>query len=374
MYDLPNINILSTSDDFNSDDYMEIAAREADAISEKLGEMGARCNCEKIDIGPQVIRFSLVAAEGVKVRDIPKLAPELQYDLGTESITIQAPQPGEKFIVVEIANPNRRLITTGDVIHAAKSPLTIPLGINPSNEIITADIRSMPHCLIAGTTGSGKSVALHNMISSLLMTTTPDELGFMLVDTKMVELTAYDGIPNLICPVITDAWEAIKHFKALVMMMERRYELAREHGAKTLEELNQCLSKPLTYTLVVVDEVADLMYISRKEIEESIVRIAQKARAVGIHMILSTQSPRRDIITGLLKANLPSRIGFATTSGLDSRIVMDKMGCESLLKNGDMLYSDQGKPPIRIQSPFISTEEIESIVSQLSHQTERIAA
>ena len=297
------------------------------------------------------------------MRKIPSLAPELQYELGAQSIKINAPLPGEKYVVIEVANPNRRMVRIGDVISSAQSPLSFPLGIAPDNSIVTADIQRMPHCLIAGQTGAGKSVALHNMICSLLMATTPDELMIHLTDTKQVELTSYDGIPNLLTPCVTDAYEAVTEFKALVYTMEERYSLAKQYGARTLDELNSHLpaSEKLPYILIVVDEIADLMYISRKEVEESIVRIAQKARAVGIHMVLATQSPRRDIVTGLLKCNLPSRLAFSTTSGLDSRIILDKMGAEQLLGDGDCLYSDQGKAVQRIQSPFISSDEITAI-------------
>src|SRR3984957_6088059 len=242
--------------------------------------------------------------------------------------------------------------------------LDIHLGISPTNEVISFDLAEAPHCLVAGTTGSGKSTALHSIICSLLMKTTPDELMFMMVDTKMVELPRYDGIPNLLTPCITDAWDAIDSLKALVATMEQRYKLAKEYNAKDLIELNEKLTtgQKLPYILVVIDEVADLMALSKNEVEESVVRIAQKARACGIHLIVSTQSPRREVITGLLKCNLPSRIGFSTTSALDSNIIGVK-GCENLFGNGDMMFSNQGRAPIRLQSPFISSEEIDSIVS-----------
>lgn len=248
--------------------------------------------------------------------------------------------------------------------------LNFPLGIDTSNNIIHCNIAEAPHILVAGETGAGKSVCLHSIICSLLMTTTPADLLLHLTDTKSVELTVYDDIPNLIAPVVTDAFEAVENFHALVDMMEKRYKIAREYGAKSLDELNHKLpySDRFPYILVVVDEVADLIMLSKREVEECIVRIAQKARAVGIHLILATQSPRREIITGILKCNLPTRIGFSTTSSLDSRIIMDSMGCEKLLGNGDALFSDQGRAPIRFQSPYISSDEIESIVNHWQSQ------
>lgn len=365
MWNLPPTNLLSTSSQFDSSQQLLEAEHEGDMITDKLDQLGMRCEIEHIDIGPQVISYSCIAAEKVAVRKIPSLSPELQYELGCESISIHAPLPGSKYVVIEVANSNRRAVLLGDVINAANSPLEFPLGLSTSNQIIAQDIRAMPHCLVAGTTGSGKSTGLHSMICSLLMATTPDDLQFHFTDTKMVELPVYDGIPNLLCDTVTDAYEAVEHFKALVGMMEKRYRMAQEHGVKSLDELNNRLpySNRLPYILVVVDEIADLIMLSKHEVEESIVRIAQKARAVGIHMILATQSPRREIVTGLLKANLPSRLGFSTSSGLDSRIIMDKMGCEKLIGNGDVLFSDQGKSPIRIQSPYVSGAEIAGIVS-----------
>lgn len=246
-----------------------------------------------------------------------------------------------------------------------KNILDIPLGISPNNEVIYYNLADAPHCLVAGTTGSGKSSFLHSMICSLLMKTTPDDLMFMMIDTKMVELTLYDGIPNLLCPCIADAWDAIDNLKALVATMEQRYKLAQEYGAKDLIELNKKLpiGQKLPYILVVVDEVADLIMLSKHEVEECVVRIAQKARAVGIHLVLATQSPRREVISGLLKANLPSRMAFAVGSALDSRIILDAQGAQDLLGNGDCLFSAQGRPARRIQCPYISSEEINSIVN-----------
>lgn len=248
--------------------------------------------------------------------------------------------------------------------------LEIPLGINPSNETIYSDIKDFPHLLVGGTTGSGKTSFLTSMICSLLMKTTPDQLQFMLVDTKMVEMPIYEGIPHLLCPVITDAWEAIDNFKALVRLMEARYEAAKELNAKTLDELNERLSPrdKLPYIVVICDEIADLMMLSKNEVEESITRIAQKARAVGIHLVLATQSPRREVISGLLKSNLPSRLAFAVGSGLDSRIILDSMGAEQLIGRGDALFSAQGRQPFRIQTPFIESSEVEAIVQHWRDQ------
>jgi DNA segregation ATPase FtsK/SpoIIIE, S-DNA-T family len=368
-YKLPDINLLSTSSDDNEAEEMESAWKQADIITDCLDQFGMRVEIDTdgISIGPQLVRFSGIAAERVPIRKLPNLATELQYSLGAESVSIEAPIPGQKFVGISVSREKRRTVMLGDVIHSAQSPLTVPLGISPDNQVISHSIKDMPHLLVGGVTGGGKSIALHSMICSLLMTTTPDELQLMLVDSKCVEMPQYEGIPNLITPVITDAYEAVDFFKALVLMMDKRYKFAQEMGARSLDELNEKLSpeNKIPYILVVCDEIADLMFLSKHDVEESITRIAGKARAVGIHVILATQSPRREVISGLLKSNLPSRIGFSTSSSLDSRIIMDSMGCENLLGNGDMLFSNQGKSPIRLQSPLITSAEIESIVDSL---------
>jgi S-DNA-T family DNA segregation ATPase FtsK/SpoIIIE len=372
MYTLPPISILNKSPQYDEADQYEQAARAGEQIVEKLDQLGMRCEIDDIKIGPQVISYYCIAAEKVAVRKIPSLLPELQYELGCATIAIHAPQAGCKYVVIEVNNPHRRTIFTGDVINHAYSPLEFPLGVDPTNCVISQDIRAMPHLLIAGTTGAGKSVGLHSMICSLLCATTPDELLFHMVDSKMTELTMYEGIPNLLTPVVTDAFEAVSHFNALVSMMEYRYELSQEYGARDLNELNEKLPEKLPYILVVVDEIADLIFISKHEIEESIVRIAQKSRAVGIHLVFATQSPRREIITGLLKANLPSRIAYSTSSELDSRIILDKNGAGSLTGLGDCLYSRQGRAPIRLQSPYISSKEISSVVDHCKSQNSHL--
>ena len=374
---LPDTNILRKSDPYDETEQMESAWKEADIIREKMDQMGARIEVEDIKIGPQIISYYCVVAEGVRVREVTKFADDLAYELGCESIRVNAPQMGSKFVVIEVPNKSRQTIFTGDVISSAHAPLEFPLGVDPSNCVIGQDIRQAPHILIAGQTGAGKSIALHNMICSLLMKTTPADLLLHLTDTKQTELTYYNGIPNLLCDCVTDAYEAVDHFSALVSTMEKRYDIAQEYGAKDLYELNEKLGKPLPYILVVVDEIADLIYISKHQVEEAIVRIAQKARAVGMHLVLATQSPRREIITGILKANLTSRMAFSTASELDSRIIIDKNGAGALIGLGDCLFSSNGTGLQRVQSPYISTNEISRIVEfwrNQQSQTTEIAA
>jgi DNA segregation ATPase FtsK/SpoIIIE, S-DNA-T family len=254
------------------------------------------------------------------------------------------------------------------------SNLEFPLGLNTNNEVVYCDLQIAPHLLIAGATGAGKSVGLHSMICALLSKNTPDDLMFMMIDTKMVELSSYEDIPHLLCPIVDEAYDAVDKLRALVGVMEKRYSLAKSLSARTLDEINEKLaeSEELPYIVVVCDEIADLIMTSRREVEESIVRIAQKARAVGIHLVLATQSPRREIITGILKCNLPSRLCFSTSSELDSRIVLDQNGAGNLSGSGDALYSEQGKTPTRIQGAYVSSEEISSLVNFWSMQSKEV--
>lgn len=369
MWELPKNNIFNKSL-FNNRDFesTEKAARLGDIIADKFGELGARLNPEKIDIGPQIIRFNMVAAEGVPIRTLSKYRDEIAYEIGSKSVRILAPVPGQRVVGVEIENPEPYPVLLGDVVDFSEAPLTFPLGIGPDGSVINCKIPQAPHLLVSGTTGSGKSTMLNSMICSLLSANTPDDLNFMMIDTKQTELIGYENIPHLVTPVITDAYEAIEKLEVLVGIMELRYEEMRRNNVRKIDELNENQYHKLPYIFVIIDEVADLMLISKRAVEESIVRIAQKARACGIHLIISTQTPRREIITGILKANLPSRICFQTTSALDSRIVLDQKGGEELLGNGDSLFSDQGRNPIRVQPPYVNSNEINSIVNHWSNQ------
>jgi S-DNA-T family DNA segregation ATPase FtsK/SpoIIIE len=251
--------------------------------------------------------------------------------------------------------------------------LKIPLGIDTNNNILSMNLKEAPHVLVAGQTGSGKSVLLLSMITSLLMKTTPNELMFLTIDSKMVELPAFDGIPNLLSDCITDSWEAIDALKAIANMMEDRYRLLQKYKVKNIDEFNSKFHK-LPYIVVVCDEIADLMMLSKNQVEESLVRIGQKGRACGIHLILATQSPRREVITGILKCNLPTRIALSTSSELDSRIILNKNGAGALIGRGDALFSNQGMEPVRFQSPLITSGEISTIVDFWKNQTPQLLA
>jgi S-DNA-T family DNA segregation ATPase FtsK/SpoIIIE len=352
----------------------EKAIKIGDLLTEKMDEFGMRAEVENITIAPQVIKFDMIPASGTSVRKLPSLKLDLQYEVGAKSLRIIAPVPGKKVIGIEIDNPDRRLITLADFQeNAPTDPLSFPLGIDTENKKIWINLPEQgPHMLIGGATGGGKSTALNVIITSLISRFTPEELNLILIDTKRVELTRYEGIPHLAAPVAQDVLSAVRAFAGIVKCMEKRYEVAARLGAKDLNELNSLIAGDLSrpyrrypHVLVIVDELADLMMMAKHEIEDSIVRIAQKARAMGIHLILATQTPRREIVTGTLKANLSSRLTFATTSELDSKIILDQMGGGQLLGSGDALFSEQGRLAYRMQSPFVSSEEINTIVNEL---------
>lgn len=350
----------------------EKAAKLGDLLTEKMDELGMRCEVEKITVAPQVIRFDMIPAAGTSVRKLPSLRLDLQYEIGAKSLRILAPVPGKKVIGIEIDNPNRQTITLADFSGEHFEPLTFPLGINTENEQVWLNLPEQgPHMLVGGATGGGKSTFLNTMITSLIHRFTPEELNLVLIDTKRVELTRYEGISHLAAPVAQDVQSAVRAFAGIVNCMEKRYQAAAAVGAKNLYELNHLVAhdyrrRHYPHVLVVVDELADLMMMARHEIEDYIVRIAQKARAMGIHLVLATQTPRREIVTGVLKANLSSRLAFATTSELDSKIILDQMGAGTLLGQGDSLFSEQGRSAYRVQSPFISSKEINMIVQRCS--------
>lgn len=339
-----------------------------DSICDKLDDL--KCHCEIVDvsIGPQVIKYSLVPAQGVLARNIPKLRPELMLETGAESMRILAPMPGTKTISVEIPNPARFTVPLNIFSKPCNSPLEFPLGLTPDGQQIYCNLPQQPHMLVSGVTGSGKTASLHSMICSLISRYGPDDLQIALIDPKQVEFNIYEDIPHLATKIVTDAYDAISVFDGIVNCMEKRYTIASEVGAKNLIELNDKQDEIFPHILVVCDEIADLMMTAKRDIEDYIIRIAQKARAVGIHLVLATQSPRKDVITGVLKCNLPTRLAFATSSALDSRIILDAGGAEQLLGNGDCLYSSQGRPAIRAQSPYINNKEIKDLVENIKNQ------
>ena len=328
--------------------------------------------------GPAVTRYDLEPAPGVKVSKIANLAEDIALQLATSSVRIE-PVPGKAAIGIEI--PNRTLegvqlreVLENPAFQEATSKLTVGLGMDISGHAIFADIGKMPHLLVAGATGSGKSVCINTLISSILFKATPDEVKFILIDPKMVELSNYNGIPHLMVPVVTDPKKASSVLNWAVQEMEKRYSIFANHGVRDIKTFNRRYpEEKIPFIIIVIDELADLMMVSPRDVEDAICRILQKARAAGIHMILATQRPSVNVITGIIKANLPSRISFAVSSQVDSRTILDRGGAETLLGKGDMLFSPQGAAkPIRVQGAFISDEEVEMLLDYIRAQGQEI--
>lgn len=332
--------------------------------------------------GPAVTRFEVQPEKGVKVSKITNLSDDIKLNLAAKDIRIEAPIPGKSTVGIEIPNPQSRPVMLSEIMATpyfqnAASPLTAALGLDISGAPILTDLQKMPHGLIAGATGSGKSVCINSLLVSLLYKATPDQLKLLLIDPKMVELAPYNHIPHLVSPVITDAKAATAALKWAVEEMERRYQLFSHTGVRNMEKYNEYASHPdhtgekLPYILIVIDELADLMMIAPNDVEEAISRIAQKARACGIHMIVATQRPSVDVITGLIKANIPTRISFSVSSQIDSRTILDVGGAEKLLGRGDMLFLANGtNKPVRLQGTFVSDEEIDAVVAHVRNQGE----
>src|SRR4051812_46490035 len=335
-------------------------------LLEALGHFGVQAQVIGKVAGPHITRYELRLAPGTKVGKVAQLKDDLAYALAAADIRILAPIPGKQAVGVEVPNARRRIVHLGDVFQAPPpdwSPLTVWLGKDVAGRAIGADLAKMPHLLVAGTTGSGKSGCVNAMLASILLRASPHAVRMVLVDPKQVELNHYDSIPHLLTPVITSPKQAAIALQNLVREMEQRYSYMSLARTRSLIELNKVRASrdqaPLPYILCVIDELADLMMVAPADVEDSIIRIAQKARAVGIHMVLATQSPRVDVITGMIKANVPSRIAFAVSSQTDSRVILDQNGAEALLGMGDMLFSPVGSSRLqRIQGAFIDEAEI----------------
>jgi len=359
---------------------VELAGRERTATSlvEALGHFGVQAKVIGTVAGPHITRYELRLAPGTKVAKVAQLKDDLAYALAATDIRILAPIPGKQAVGVEVPNAHRRIVRLGDVFQEPPkdwSPLTVWLGKDVAGKAIGADLAKMPHMLVAGTTGAGKSGAINAMLSSVLLRATPHEVRLVLVDPKQVELNHYESIPHLLTPVITSPRMAANALANLVREMESRYGIMSLARTRGLVELNAARAKrgeaPLPYILCVIDELADLMMVAPADVEDSIIRLAQKARAVGIHLVLATQSPRVDVITGMIKANVPSRIAFAVSSQTDSRVILDQNGAESLLGQGDMLFSPVGSSRLqRIQGAFIDEAQIAKLTEGWRRQGE----
>jgi S-DNA-T family DNA segregation ATPase FtsK/SpoIIIE len=343
----------------------------AHALVEALSHFGIEAKVTGTVAGPHITRYELRLAPGVKMSKVSQLKDDLAYALAATEIRILAPIPGKTAVGVEVPNERRRVVQLGDVYsepQADWSPLTVWLGKDVAGRAVGADLAKMPHLLVAGTTGAGKSGAVNAMLSSILLRATPHEVRLVLVDPKQVELNHYEGIPHLLTPVITHPRMAANALQNLVKEMEDRYATMSLAKTRSLPELNRRRLErgetELPYILCVIDELADLMMVAPGDVEDSIIRLAQKARAVGIHLVLATQSPRVDVITGMIKANVPSRIAFAVSSQTDSRVILDQNGAESLLGKGDMLFAPVGSSRLqRIQGAYIDEPQIEDLTS-----------
>ena len=342
-------------------------------LQKTLYSFGVQAKVENVSVGPAITRYELKPAEGVRVSKIANLADDIALNLAAETIRIEAPIPGKQAVGIEVPNPEKQMVPLRDVIESEefennKSKLSIALGKDVAGSVAIADIAKMPHVLIAGSTGSGKSVCINTIITSIIYNAKPSEVKLVMVDPKIVELSVYNGIPHLLIPVVTDPKKAAGALAWAVQEMDDRYSKFAEKGVRDLKGYNHLIEEEggvgkIPQIVIIIDELADLMMVAAKEVEASICRLAQKARAAGMHLVIATQRPSVDVITGLIKANVPSRISFAVSSQVDSRTILDQAGAEKLLGKGDMLFFPAGAPkPTRIQGAFISDEEVEKIV------------
>ena len=357
----------------------EASTRIAEQLVQTLAHFGVEATVIGQIAGPRVTRYELQLAPGTKVSKVAALKDDLSYALATTEIRILAPIPGKQAVGVELPNLAPNLVTLGDIfddLPPTASPVSVWLGKDISGTAVWTDLARMPHILIAGTTGSGKSGCINTILTSILLRSTPDDVRMILIDPKRIELGYYESIPHLLTPVVSSPKEAAAVLANVVAEMERRYERMSAVRARSLPEANRALrsrgERPLPYLLVVIDELADLMMISPQEVEDAVIRLAQKSRAVGIHLVLATQRPSVDVITGMIKANVPSRIAFAVSSQTDSRVILDQAGAESLLGQGDMLFKPLGTSRLqRVQGAYVSEEEIALVVEQCRHQREQ---
>ena len=346
----------------------------ATKLQKTLYSFGVQAKVENVSVGPAITRYELKPAEGVRVSKIANLADDIALNLAAETIRIEAPIPGKQAVGIEVPNTEKETVHFRDVVESdefqdSKSKLSVALGKDVAGNMAIADIAKMPHALIAGATGSGKSVCINTIISSIIYKAKPSEVKLVMVDPKVVELSVYNGIPHLLIPVVTDPRKAAGALAWAVQEMDNRYNVFAQKGVRDLKGYNALIEKEegigkLPQIVIIIDELADLMMVAAKEVEDSICRLAQKARAAGMHLIIATQRPSVDVITGIIKANIPSRIAFAVSSQVDSRTILDQIGAEKLLGKGDMLFYPSGAPkPTRIQGAFVSDDEVEKIVS-----------
>jgi S-DNA-T family DNA segregation ATPase FtsK/SpoIIIE len=373
-FKLPNLELLKLPTKKERENSNKNETHDPDFLEKILMDFGVNGNIKKVSHGPVVTLNEFEPAAGVKVSKIINLSDDIARNTSSESARI-ATIPGSNTIGIELPNNSRENVYLSEILNSSdfkkrEIKLPIALGKNISGKPIVGDLASMPHLLIAGTTGSGKSVCINTIILSLLYRHTPDRCKFILIDPKMLELSTYEGIPHLLCPVITEAKKAASVLGWVVKEMESRYRLMTKDGVRNIDGYNGKHQLPMPYIVVVVDEMSDLMLVAGKEIENYIQKLSQMARAAGIHIIMATQRPSVDVITGTIKANFPTRISFQVTSKIDSRTILGEQGAEQLLGKGDMLYMSSANKIVRIHAPFVSDNEIEKINNSLRAQAE----
>ncbi len=389
-YQLPSYKLLNpVPESASNKDELRNATETGHNLEMILDQFGVHVHVEDLQIGPTVTKYELRLEVGTRVSRILSLQDDIQLALAAKDIRIEAPIPGKPFVGIEVPNKSASMVPYNEIfqMHMREkswdNKVAVPLGKDVSGQLITAELNKMPHLLIAGATGSGKSVCVNSIITSLLMKATPEEVRLILVDPKKVELSNYNGVPHLLSPVVTDPKKAAGVLQEVVVEMERRYEVFADNNKRNMtsyntfaKEFNKTAKEGeekevMPYIVVILDEVADLMMVASKTVEDCIMRLAQMARAAGIHMIVATQRPSTDIITGVIKANIPSRIAFAVSSSIDSRTILDTSGAEKLLGKGDMLFSPMGaSSPIRVQGAFVGDDEVARVVDFVSHQME----
>ena len=371
-YEYPPVEILSKGKK-STRGSAKLLADTAAKLQKTLYSFGVSAKVENVSVGPTITRYELKPAEGTRVSKIANLADDIALNLAAETIRIEAPIPGKQAVGIEVPNKEKEAVHLREVIESDefkdnKSKLSVALGKDVAGKTIVADIGKMPHVLIAGSTGSGKSVCINTIITSIIYNAKPSEVKLVMVDPKVVELSVYNGIPHLLIPVVTDPKKAAGALAWAVQEMDDRYNKFAQKGVRDLKGYNKAIENEnenakLPQIVIIIDELADLMMVAAKEVEEAICRLAQKARAAGMHLVIATQRPSVDVITGLIKANVPSRIAFAVSSQVDSRTILDSTGAEKLLGKGDMLFYPVGaSKPIRIQGAFVSDDEVEKIV------------
>lgn len=384
-YKLPSLQLFAPDKPKDQSKEKKIVRENIKILEATFASFGIKVTVERVEIGPSVTKYEVKPAVGVRVNRISNLSDDLALALAAKDVRIEAPIPGKSLIGIEVPNSDIATVSFRELWEQSQTKaenfLEIPLGKAVNGTARAFDLSKMPHLLVAGSTGSGKSVAVNGIIASILMKARPDQVKFMMVDPKMVELSVYNDIPHLLIPVVTNPRKASKALQKVVDEMENRYELFAKVGVRNIAGFNAKVEEfnsqseykqiPLPFIVVIVDELADLMMVASKEVEDAIIRLGQKARAAGIHMILATQRPSVDVISGLIKANVPSRVAFAVSSGTDSRTILDENGAEKLLGRGDMLFKPINENhPVRLQGSFISDDDVERIVNFIKTQAD----